>query len=161
MAAAIASGRPCNFSVSSVIIPKVPSEPTINLVKSYPAEDFRDLLPVLIILPFASTTSRPRTFSRIVPYLTAVVPDARVAAIPPKEAFAPGSTGKNKPSDLNSLFSCSLVTPGCTITSMSSGFILSTLSICIISRQIPPLLAKAFPSNDVPVPQATRGHSSS
>ena len=32
--AAIASGMPCSFSVSSVITPSVPSEPTISRVRS-------------------------------------------------------------------------------------------------------------------------------
>ena len=44
----IASGIPCSFKVSSVINPKVPSDPTISFVKSYPAADFFDLSPVLI-----------------------------------------------------------------------------------------------------------------
>ena len=41
--------------------------------------------------PSASTTSRFMTFSLIVPYLTALVPDALVAAIPQSDASAPGS----------------------------------------------------------------------
>ena len=111
---------PCSFKVSSVINPKVPSDPIISFVKSYPAADFFDLPPVLIIFPFANTTSKPKTFSRIVPYLTAVVPEALVAAIPPSEAFAPGSTGKNKPLSFIKEFKSSLVTPGCITTSISS-----------------------------------------
>jgi hypothetical protein len=34
VAAEIASGTPCSFSVSSVMIPSVPSEPTISRVRS-------------------------------------------------------------------------------------------------------------------------------
>ena len=59
-------------------------------MRSYPAEDFLALEPVFIILPSDITTLRPITFSFIVPYLTAVVPEALVAAMPPIEAFAPG-----------------------------------------------------------------------
>jgi hypothetical protein len=45
--------------------------------------------------PSGRTTVSDSTFSRIVPYRTAVVPEARVAAIPPKVASAPGSTEKD------------------------------------------------------------------
>ena len=41
--------------------------------------------------PDASTTCKLITFSLIVPYLTALVPEALVAAIPHNEASAPGS----------------------------------------------------------------------
>ena len=46
---------------------------------------------VLMIVPSDRTTSKLRTFSLIVPYLTALVPEALVAAIPHKLASAPGS----------------------------------------------------------------------
>lgn len=49
---------------------------------------------VLMMDPFEVTTSRLRTFCFIVPYLTAFVPDAPVAAIPPRVADAPGSGRK-------------------------------------------------------------------
>jgi hypothetical protein len=38
-----------------------------------------------------------RQFSLIVPYLSALVPLAEVAHIPQIEAFAPGSTGNQRP----------------------------------------------------------------
>ena len=56
--------------------------------------------PHLALLPFpavcrmdpsGSTTSKLRTFSFMVPYRTALVPDAPVAAIPHRDASAPGS----------------------------------------------------------------------
>ena len=40
------------------------------------------------------------TLSFIVPYLTAFVPDALVEDMPPIDAFAPGSIGKNRPVSL-------------------------------------------------------------
>ena len=43
--------------------------------------------------------------------MTAVVPLARVAAMPPRLALAPGSTGKNRPVARRSTFSASRVTP--------------------------------------------------
>ena len=45
-------------------------------------------------------TVNPETTFFIVPYFTAIVPDADVEVIPPIEAFAPGSIGKNKPVSL-------------------------------------------------------------
>ena len=47
--------------------------------------------------PSASTAVSASTFSLIVPYRTAVVPDARVAVMPPIVASAPGSTGNIRP----------------------------------------------------------------
>ena len=89
------------------MIPSVPSEPTKRLVKLYPAEVFFALVPVFIISPLAKTTVRPRTVVHIVPYHTAIVPDAEQAVIPPKDALAPGSIGKNTPLSLRVSLSCS------------------------------------------------------
>ena len=58
-AAEIASGWPWSFSVSSVMMPSVPSEPTKSPVRSYPAELLRAPDPVRITRPSASTTSSP------------------------------------------------------------------------------------------------------
>lgn len=51
----------------------------------------RSLPAVCMIVPSGRTTSRLSTFSLIVPYLTALVPEALVADIPHKLASAPGS----------------------------------------------------------------------
>ena len=48
-----------------------------------------------MISPEGSTTSKLRTFSLMVPYLTALVPDALVAAIPHRDASAPGSRNED------------------------------------------------------------------
>ena len=58
------------------------------------------LPPVFIMSPFVKTTVRPVITVFIVPYLTAMVPDADVDAMPPIAAFAPGSIGKKTPSSL-------------------------------------------------------------
>ena len=79
------------------MIPSVPSEPTNKLVRLYPAEVFLVLPPVLIISPLGRTTVKPRTIVFMVPYLTAMVPEADVAAIPANVASAPGSIGKKTP----------------------------------------------------------------
>ena len=44
----ILSGIPNSFRETSLIIPKVPSDPTNNLVRSYPAADFLALFEVLV-----------------------------------------------------------------------------------------------------------------
>ena len=58
------------------------------------------LLPVLIISPLGKITVKPVITVFIVPYFTAMVPEAEVDAIPPIAAFAPGSIGKKTPSSL-------------------------------------------------------------
>ena len=104
------SGIGDNLNCTSVIIPSVPSEPINKFVRLYPAEVFFVLAPVLIISPFGRTTVRPEITVLIVPYLTAIVPEADVAAIPPRAASAPGSIGKKTPSSLKYSFNCFLVT---------------------------------------------------
>ena len=120
MAAAIFSGIPKIRRVSSVITASVPSEPTNNLVRSYPAESFLVSLPVRITVPSAITAVSAKTLSRIEPYRTVVVPAAPVAAMPPNVASAPGSTEKNNPERANFSFNSTLCTPGWTRTSRSS-----------------------------------------
>ena len=46
---------------------------------------------MLMMSPLGRTTSRFITFSRIVPYRTAHVPDALVAAMPHSDACAPSA----------------------------------------------------------------------
>jgi hypothetical protein len=140
-AAETASGMGCSRSVTSVMTPSVPSDPTNNRVKSYPAADFRARVPVVTTRPSAITTVRPKTFSRIVPYRTAVVPDARVAAMPPMVASAPGSIGNASPLLRSALFTCSRVMPACTVTSRSSTLRRSTRFISRRSIVIPPRTA--------------------
>ena len=84
------------------------------------------------------TTVSPSTFSRIVPYRTAVVPDARVAAMPPIVASAPGSTGNISPVFFRWSFRRRWVSPASTVTSMSSGLSRSTLVIRVRSMVMPP-----------------------
>jgi hypothetical protein len=74
-AEAIVSGIPRSLTVSSVMMPRVPSAPTKGCVKSYPADDFFALVPVVMISPSPRTTFRESTLSRMVPERTAFVPD--------------------------------------------------------------------------------------
>ena len=93
----------------------------------------------------------------MVPYRTALVPDARVAAMPPREASAPGSMGKNSPLSRRYSLSCLRVTPGWTVTSRSSERTASTAFMPLTSMQTPPFSAATWPSSEVPVPKAMTG----
>ena len=86
-----------------------------------------------------------------------MVPLARVAAMPPIEAFAPGSTGNISPVARSSVLSASRVTPGWTTASMSSARTSSTRSMRIRSITSPPWIASACPSSEVPAPQPITG----
>ena len=94
-----AGGMAISFKRRRVNTPSVPSEPTNSLVSSRPAEDClarEPTDPVSITSPLASTTSRPSTQALVGPYLTARMPWAFVAAMPPTVAMRlePGSGGK-------------------------------------------------------------------
>ena len=79
-------------------------------IKQKAGSNSRSLEPVLTMSPLGKTTVNPEITVRIVPYLTAIVPDADVDAIPPKAASAPGSIGKKTPSSLKYSFNCFRVT---------------------------------------------------
>lgn len=96
MAIAIQLGKACNLSLTDVIIPSVPSDPTNKFVRFIPADDLqaRQCLPAVSMMsPFATTISRPSTFSFIVPYLTAFVPEADADDMPPSNGLATGKHG--------------------------------------------------------------------
>ena len=84
-----------------------------------------------------------------------MVPEARVAAIPPIDASAPGSIGKNRPVSRSCALSCLRVMPGCTTTSISLSLSFIILFIREKSRQSPPATAAVFPSSEVPAPNGT------
>ena len=77
-------------------MPNVPSEPINRFVKLYPADVFLVLLPVLIISPLGKTTVRPEITVFIVPYFTAIVPEAEVEAILIQEDMGIGDEGGGK-----------------------------------------------------------------
>ena len=73
---------------------RVPSDPTISWVRSYPLVDFTNLPPARITSPVPSTASMPSTWWRVTPYFTARMPPALVATLPPRLAdCSPGNTG--------------------------------------------------------------------
>src|SRR5215471_14043004 len=77
--------------------------------------------------------------------------------MPPSEASAPGSIGKNRPWSRKYSFSALRVTPGSITQSRSSAWTSSTLFMSRRSMQMPPAGALTWPSSEVPVPNAMTG----
>src|SRR5262249_12944048 len=77
--------------------------------------------------------------------------------MPPSEASAPGSIGKNTPWSRRCSFSALRVTPGSITQSRSSACTSSTLFMSRRSTQMPPAGALTWPSSEVPVPKAMIG----
>jgi hypothetical protein len=86
-----------------------------------------------------------------------LVPEARVAVMPPSDASAPGSIGKNRPVSLISAFSCFRVTPAWTVHSRSSVATDSTRFIRDTSIVSPPCTASRWPSSEEPTPNGMIG----
>ncbi len=70
-------------STARTTMPREPSEPTKRRVRSYPATPLAVRRPVDIRRPSARTTSRPRTYSAVTPYLTQHRPPEAVPMLPP------------------------------------------------------------------------------
>ena len=85
------------------------------------------------------------------------MPDARVDAMPPSEASAPGSIGKKSPVSCRYAFNCLRVTPGSTRASRSLALTSRIRFICDRSMQTPPCVASTCPSTDVPMPNGIIG----
>src|SRR6266704_1751752 len=79
--------------MASVTSARVPSEPTISWVRSYPVLALRCFPPARSTSPEASTASTPSTWWRVTPYLTARIPPAFVAMVPPMLALHPQHRG--------------------------------------------------------------------
>ncbi len=77
--------------------------------------------------------------------------------MPPSDAFAPGSIGKNSPVSRISRLSCSRVTPACTVTVRSSGFRRTIFVMRETSTLTPPCTASRWPSSDEPMPYGITG----
>jgi len=88
-----------------------------------------------------------------------LVPEARVAVMPPMEASAPGSMGKNSPMSRRCSLSCLRVTPGSTTTSRSSAWTATIRFIREVSTEMPPKGALTWPSSEEPVPKGMTGTS--
>jgi len=106
-------------TVSSQMMPSVPSEPMYSCVNSYPEEDFRTGRRVSKSSPCAVTTSKEMTFSLVVPYRKVVMPLPPVDAIPPKQGFDEGSGPNSNPFGSKNLLSSSLYTPAPTTAIIS------------------------------------------
>src|SRR4051812_230615 len=77
--------------------------------------------------------------------------------MPPSDASAPGSSGKNRPWSRRCSLSCLRVMPGSTTQSRSCAFTASTLFMSRKSTDTPPRGALMWPSSEVPVPNGMTG----
>src|SRR6516165_6472849 len=77
--------------------------------------------------------------------------------MPPSEASAPGSSGKNRPWSRKCSLSCLRVMPGSTTQSRSCAFTASTRFMSRKSIDTPPWGALMWPSSEVPVPKEMTG----
>src|SRR3569833_2944693 len=71
--------------------------------------------------------------------------------MPPSEAFAPGSIGKNRPLSRNCSLSSLRVMPACTTQSRSSAWTVTSLFMSRKSIDTPPCGAMTWPSSEEPV----------
>ncbi|KIX76488.1 hypothetical protein SF12_18555 [Streptomyces sp. MBRL 601] len=76
-------GRGLRARTALTTTPRLPSEPTKSRVRSYPATPLAVRRPVVRRRPSARTTSRPRTYSAVTPYLTQHRPPEAVPMLPP------------------------------------------------------------------------------
>ena len=77
--------------------------------------------------------------------------------MPPSEASAPGSIGKNRPWSRRCSLSALRVMPGSTTQSRSSACTASTWFMSRTSIETPPCGALTWPSSEVPVPNGITG----
>ena len=91
-------GFSLSLNTALVTKPKVPSVPIKSCFKSYPELFFSISFKDVTILPSANTASNPSTESRVIPYLTTMLPPALVDMLPPMvhEPLAPKSTASIK-----------------------------------------------------------------
>ncbi len=76
-------GLVVSLRVTSVMTPRVPSDPHIRRASWYPDESLMVLVPQRTISPSAFTKVSPMTKSLVAPYFTARIPEALLATIPP------------------------------------------------------------------------------
>ena len=86
-----------------------------------------------------------------------MVPEARVAAMPPMVASAPGSTGNISPVFFSRASSVLRVRPASTVTSRSSWLTRSTRVMRVRSMDTPPRTALTWPSIELPMPNGIIG----
>lgn len=154
-----AAGAGRSATVTSVITPRVPSEPTKSRVRSYPATPLAVRRPVRSTSPEASTTSSPSTYSVVTPYLTQHIPPALVATLPPMvdDSHEPGSGGYQSPCSATAAVSAALTTPGCTTAIRLTGSISRMASIAVVLSTTAPSTAFAAPASPVRAPCGTTG----
>ena len=145
-----------NFTVSSVITPKVPSAPKNRAFNSYPVELFLTFRLVSMHSPFGVTTFMLTIFSFDVPYLSVDNPLPPVLAIPPTLGFEDGSGPNINPYGSKNVFNSFFNTPAPTVAVRC----ISSIDIVFksdTSKTTPPKYATHPPSNPVPAPLGTTG----
>ena len=137
-----------------VIIPNVPSEPTISCVRQYPVESFFNLPPRVVTSPSGVTTSNPNTCCRVVPYLIAFIPPALVATLPPMQELSEllGSPGYKYPFSVANFCTSMVRTPGSTINVILVSSNSTNRVIRSVDKTIPPPKATAAQAYPVPAP---------
>ena len=106
-------GRGTMFTVISVTIPKVPSEPMKRCMRSSVVTNFFVALPTSIISPEERTTFNARTWCDVTPYLTQHIPPAFVATFPPRvdQSLLAGSGRYAMPNSFTAVSKSKLITP--------------------------------------------------
>ena len=158
-AADTASGIGCSRTVTSVITPSVPSAPTNRRVRSYPADDLRARVPVVMTRPSARTTV---SAEHVLPHRA--VADGRRARGARRRHAADRRVGAGidrkhqagVPQRLRSAAGASR-----RLRPWRRGLRRPTRRILFISRrsmQMPPRTACTCPSSDVPAPNGHDRH---
>ena len=78
-------GTPSSLIVALVMIPSVPSLPMYSCFKSYPLTSLVTFPPSSTMSPCGVTTSIPKMYRPVTPYLTAFPPPAFSAILPPRK----------------------------------------------------------------------------
>src|SRR5262249_51105131 len=145
-----------------VAMPKVPSDPTITPVRSYPGLSSTGP-PVRTTRPSGRTNSSPRTWLTVTPYLSVCGPPELVATLPPmvQAPWLDGSGAKCQPCPFTWLVNQRFTTPG-SITAKrlreSTGW---TFFMRASEITTPPPTGTQPPARLVPAPRGTKGTPSS
>ena len=159
--AVAASGAGSRPRRTAEITPSVPSEPTIRLLRSYPATSLRAQPPSATSSPGASATSSPATHAPVTPYFSACAPPAFVATLPPicDCSDAPGSGANISPFSRARRCTWRVLTPASASIRHSAGSSARTVRSRSSEHTTPPSVATAPPVKPVPPPRATIGTS--
>ena len=142
-----------------VTIPNVPSLPTMSPARSYPATPLTVRRPRRVTRPSASTTSSPRTASRVTPYFTQHSPPALVLTLPPMEqkSFDAGSGAYHRSCFATCSRNSVFMMPGWVSTYPSATFTSRTSRMRSTHTMSDPSVAFEPPERPLPAPRGTTG----